>query len=116
MRAHQLLKCRQASRPMRSSVLAVRQRRNKHIIRGMKGKRVIVRRTGRARPYWAPRVAAIRVRTGMSQREFAKLIGVSVDTLQNWEQGRRQPSGPAVVLLRVLEHDAESVMRGRTWT
>ena len=47
----------------------------------------------------------------MSQREFAKLIGVSVDTLQNWEQGRRQPSGPAVVLLRVLESDAESVMR-----
>ena len=47
----------------------------------------------------------------MSQREFAKLIGVSVDTLQNWEQGRRQPSGPAVVLLKVLEADADSVMR-----
>jgi len=47
----------------------------------------------------------------MSQREFAKLIGVSVDTLQNWEQSRRQPTGPAVVLLKVLEADAESVMR-----
>jgi putative transcriptional regulator len=48
---------------------------------------------------------------GLSQRQFAKLLGVSVDTLQNWEQSRRQPSGPAVVLLKVLENDAEAVMR-----
>jgi putative transcriptional regulator len=54
---------------------------------------------------------AIRERMGLSQRGFAKLIGVSVDTLQNWEQGRRQPSGPAGVLLTVLERDAEAVMR-----
>lgn len=71
----------------------------------------MVRRVGRTRPYWAPRVVAIREQAGMSQREFAKLIGVSVDTLQNWEQSRRQPSGPAVVLLKVLESDAEAVMR-----
>jgi putative transcriptional regulator len=66
---------------------------------------------GRTRPYWAPRVVAIRNSLGLSQRQFAKLIGVSVDTLQNWEQGRRQPSGPSVVLLKVLEADPESVMR-----
>jgi len=36
---------------------------------------------------------------------------VSVDTLQNWEQGRRQPTGPSAVLIRVMEADAESVMR-----
>jgi putative transcriptional regulator len=48
---------------------------------------------------------------GLSQRQFAKLIGVSVDTLQNREQGRRQPSGPAVVLLTIPERDAEAVMR-----
>jgi putative transcriptional regulator len=54
---------------------------------------------------------AIRERMGLSQRQFAKLIGVSVDTLKNWEQGRRQPSGPAVVLLTILERDAEAVMR-----
>jgi putative transcriptional regulator len=73
--------------------------------------RALVRRAGRARVYWAPRVSAIRERMGLSQREFSKFVGVSVDTLQNWEQGRRQPSGPAAILLTVLERDAESVMR-----
>jgi putative transcriptional regulator len=77
----------------------------------MGSKNTVVRRGGRTRPYWAPRVVAIREKTGLSQREFAKLLGVSIDTLQNWEQSRRQPSGPAVVLLKVLEADAESVMR-----
>jgi len=48
---------------------------------------------------------------GVSQRRLAELIEVSVDTLQNWEQGRRPPSGPAVVLLTVLERDAEAVTR-----
>jgi putative transcriptional regulator len=48
---------------------------------------------------------------GLSQRVFAKLVGVSVKTLQNWEQGRRQPSGPAVVLLTVLVADPEAVLR-----
>jgi putative transcriptional regulator len=37
----------------------------------------------------------------LSRSEFARLPGISVDTLQNWEQGRRQPSGAARVLLRV---------------
>ena len=48
---------------------------------------------------------------GLSQRGFAKLVGVSVKTLQNWEQGRRQPSGPAVVLLTVLLTDPGAVLR-----
>jgi putative transcriptional regulator len=48
---------------------------------------------------------------GLSQRDFAKLVGVSVRTLQNWEQGRRQPSGPAVVLLTVLVADPAAVLR-----
>jgi putative transcriptional regulator len=40
-------------------------------------------------------VRAIRERTSLSQSEFAELIGVSVKTLQNWEQDRRHPTGPA---------------------
>jgi putative transcriptional regulator len=48
---------------------------------------------------------------GLSQRVFAKLVGVSVKTLQNWEQGRRQPSGPAVVLLTVLVVDPDAVLK-----
>jgi len=46
-------------------------------------------------------VKAIRKRLGKSQAEFARMIGVSVSTLQNWEQGRRKPVGPARALLRV---------------
>ena len=40
-------------------------------------------------------IKAIREKLGVSQSEFALMIGVSVSTLQNWEQGRRQPDGPA---------------------
>ena len=46
-------------------------------------------------------VRAIRAKLNKSQSEFALMIGVSVSTLQNWEQGRRQPEGPARALLRV---------------
>jgi putative transcriptional regulator len=48
---------------------------------------------------------------GLSQREFCRFVGVSVKTLQNWEQGRRQPSGPSAILLRVIEVDSDAVMR-----
>jgi putative transcriptional regulator len=46
-------------------------------------------------------VKAIRRKLGRSQAEFALMIGVSVATLQNWEQGRRRPVGPARALLKV---------------
>lgn len=48
-----------------------------------------------------PPIAAIRERTGLSQAKFAALLGVSVRTLQDWEQGRRGPSGAARTLLMV---------------
>jgi putative transcriptional regulator len=69
------------------------------------------RRFSGARVFWAPRVITMRDTMGLSQRGFAKLVGVSVKTLQNWEQGRRQPSGPAVVLLTVLVADPDAVLR-----
>lgn len=47
-------------------------------------------------------VAALRAKTGLSQFEFAQSIGVPKGTLLNWEQGRRQPTGPAQVLLAIL--------------
>ncbi len=49
----------------------------------------------------------IRLRLRMSQNTFAGLMGVSVRTLQDWEQGRREPQGPAVALLRVAEQHPE---------
>jgi putative transcriptional regulator len=54
-------------------------------------------------------VKAIRQRLGKSQAEFAAMIGVSVATLQNWEQGRRRPEGPARALLTVAAANPEVV-------
>lgn len=50
-----------------------------------------------------------RAGTGLSQAQFAKLIGVSLRTLQEWEQGRKRPSGPASVLLRIVARDPRVV-------
>jgi putative transcriptional regulator len=60
---------------------------------------------------WSQRLVEIRERTGLTQREFAAMIGVSSKTLENWEQGRRQPTGPTCVLLAVLEREPDAVMR-----
>lgn len=49
-------------------------------------------------------VRTIRERTKLSQADFARFIGVSIKTLQNWEQDRRKPSGPAETLLRIIAH------------
>ncbi len=46
-------------------------------------------------------VSALRRFVGLSQSQFARAIGISVHTLRNWEQGRRQPDGPAIALLRI---------------
>jgi putative transcriptional regulator len=54
-------------------------------------------------------VRAIRTKLGKSQSEFALLIGVSIATLQNWEQGRRRPEGPAQALLRIASINPEAV-------
>jgi putative transcriptional regulator len=50
-------------------------------------------------------VARARLSTGMSQARFARLLGVSVRTLQQWEQGRREPTGAARTLLRVAQRN-----------
>ena len=47
-------------------------------------------------------VKAVRERVGLTQDEFAKLMRVSIKTLQNWEQKRRQPTGPAAALLKIV--------------
>ncbi len=49
----------------------------------------------------------IRLKLKMSQSAFAGLMGVSVRTLQDWEQGRREPQGPAIALLRIVEQHPE---------
>ena len=74
------------------------------ILRGQKGpsRRMVI---------GASRVRSIRERTQLSQSEFARLIGVSVKTLQNWEQDRRRPAGPADALLRIIAHEPQLAVK-----
>ncbi len=58
----------------------------------------------------ALKVKEIRQATGLSQEGFARTIDVAVGTLRNWEQGRREPEGPARALLRAIHNDPEHVL------
>ncbi len=60
-----------------------------------------IKRGEHGRVITVPPVTAVRESTGLSQSRFAQLLGVSVRTLQEWEQGRRAPSGAARTLLRI---------------
>lgn len=57
-----------------------------------------------------PDIKAIRQNFGLTQVQFAALLGISVGTLRNWEQGRRVPEGPARVLLHVAARHPEVVL------
>ena len=57
-----------------------------------------------------PPVAEIRQKTGLSQSKFASLLGVSVRTLQDWEQGRRVPSGAARTLLLIAHRNPMALL------
>jgi len=57
-----------------------------------------------------PSVSSIRESTGLSQSRFAQLLGVSVRTLQDWEQGRRAPSGAARTLLLIASKNPHALL------
>ena len=57
-----------------------------------------------------PSVTSVRERTGLSQAKFAHLLGVSVRTLQEWEQGRRAPSGAARTLLLIAQRNPRALL------
>lgn len=59
-------------------------------------------------------VRAIRALTGLSQAKFAELLDIEVATLRNWEQGRREPTGPARALLRAIQKDPIAVIQALT--
>jgi putative transcriptional regulator len=70
---------------------------------------------GNAEPVRPPpspeQVRALRAKLGLTQAQFARRFGFTLDTVQQYEQGRRRPSGPASTLLQVIEADPEAVIR-----
>ena len=55
-------------------------------------------------------VKAIRKKAGMTQKQFSDIFGLSVGTLRHWEQGARNPRGPALVLLNVMDKNPKAVL------
>src|SRR6266850_6985582 len=97
-----------AGRSKRRSTMRKTKIRNigNEILRGLQElKRGTV---GRVLTY--PPVAETRARVGLSQIEFARLLGVSVRTLQEWEQERRAPSGPARTLLAIAHKNPRALL------
>jgi len=66
-------------------------------------------KASRAFKYNAVDIRKLRKSVKVSQSQFARMIGVSVDTVQNWEQGRRKPEGPAQALLKIAAKNPEAV-------
>ena len=75
--------------------------------RHMRGGKVMGARVTKVRE---PNVRAIRRKSGLSQSQFAVLIGVNLRTLQNWEQGRTRPTGTARALLRIVEKNPKAML------
>jgi putative transcriptional regulator len=69
-----------------------------------------IKRGEHARVTTLPSVASVRERTGLSQSKFAGMLGVSVRTLQEWEQGRRAPSGAARTLLMIAAKNPQALL------
>ncbi len=61
-------------------------------------------RTSRIHRVKVPLIVSARIKSRLTQADFAKLLGVSIKTLQDWEQGRRQLSGAAKTLIAIAEH------------
>jgi len=68
------------------------------------------RKPSRVFRYTPTNVRKIRLQLGLSQNQFAYVLHISVNTLQNWEQGRCVPEGPAQVLLRIANNNPKAVL------
>jgi len=80
------------------------ERNFKHMIRGSTRRRIM-----RGQIESGEDIAALRRFTKLSQKQFARALEISVHTLRNWEQGRRQPEGPAIALLKIAARHPQIV-------
>ncbi len=69
------------------------------------------RAPSRSHEFTPSRIQAVREQADLSQAQFARLLNVSVKTLQNWEQARRKPTGAAKALLRIVEKEPKVALR-----
>ncbi len=69
-----------------------------------------IKRGEHGRTITVPDIAETRAKVGLSQSQFAQLMGVSVRTLQDWEQGRRRPSGAARTLLIIADKNPQAIL------
>ena len=73
-------------------------------------------RRGKAKVEFSPiDVRLIRAKFGATQKQFAALVGINLETLRNWEKGRRRPHGPARALLRAIDADPFVLARVLNW-
>lgn len=79
---------------------------DQEILSGLQG----IKRGKHGRIITVPDIARMRAKVGLSQAQFAQLMGVSVRTLQDWEQGRRRPSGAARTLLMVADKNPQAIL------
>jgi len=88
--------------------MMAKQKRNvgREILAGLRE----IRRGETGRVISVPKVSSIREKTGLSQARFASILGVSVRTLQDWEQGRRAPSGAARTLLIMVDRNPAALL------
>lgn len=93
---------------------ATRELRQRRVRRLQRLARAAAGRSGSARIETEVDVRAVRARTGLSQAKFAELLSIEVSTLRNWEQGRREPTGPARALLRAIRNDPVAVIQALT--
>lgn len=93
---------------------ATRELRQRRVRRLQRLARAAAGRSGSARIEAEVDVRAVRARTGLSQAKFAELLSIEVSTLRNWEQGRREPTGPARALLRAIRNDPVAVIQALT--
>lgn len=95
---------------IRGDNLLIYCRSNEHPTISQKSEPIYLAPTSRVFKYGPIEVKSIRSKLHISQSQFAMMIGVSKSTLQNWEQGRREPEGPAKALLRVVEKQPQAVL------